>query len=389
MALQPLLARLLPTDPRYAPFGLPALRGLNVTRIAFVATLLLLVSIRRVSFFHVIKGQGPLADAVTVALEHASFEFVRLLPLLVLVTVADNLSLHSRTAVRIGAMVAATLGGAGVASFLLFVPLICLFDAFPADGACVDGLRRIVLIRTWVYDVMYAAPFVFLLHFLSRTRAAAAALHAAQIQRLDLERQMTEARLRTLRAQIEPHFLFNTLAHIQRLYQVQPVDGRRMLRNLAEYLRAALPQLRTGASTLGSEVALVRAYLNVQQIRMGRRLAFAIDAPGDLQDADLPPMMLVTLVENAIKHGLGPKREGGRVHIAARRIDAALELEVSDDGVGLPLSSGTGVGLANTRARLATLYGGAGALDIANRGGGGVSARLRLPYRRAVEAVAA
>jgi len=379
-------ARLPPTDPRYAPFGLPWLRGLNGPRVAFVTLMLLFLSTRRVAFFGIALGQSSVLDALAASLLTAPYELIRMMPLLILVTLADNLTVNSRLSARAAAMIGTTLAGVVIAVVLagtcLLGPVHLLFgeecQSFPQLSE-----QRLVLLRSFAYDLFFAAPFVFLLHFLSRTRSAAAALRTEQAQRRDLERQMTEARLRTLRAQIEPHFLFNTLAHIQRLYQVRPADGRRMLRNLADYLRSALPQMRQGASTLGGEIALTRAYLDVQQIRMGRQLDYSIQVPTELQDAELPPMMLVTLVENAIKHGLGPKREGGHVQIDARRTDNGLEVAVDDDGVGLPVSSGTGVGLANTRARLATLFGAEGRLKITNRDAGGVSATLLLPYRRA------
>jgi hypothetical protein len=163
---------------------------------------------------------------------------------------------------------------------------------------------------------------------------------------------------------------------------VQPQQGRAMLRNLIDYLRSALPQMREPESTLGRELALARAYLNVQQIRMGDRLRVEIGVPHDLLDASLPPMMLLTLAENAIKHGLGPKREGGTLSISARRVNDRLEVEVSDDGVGLTIGAGTGRGLSNTRARLATMFGANGALNVDNNDAGGVRAVLVLPFAR-------
>jgi len=297
------------------------------------------------------------------------------MPMVVLVTVADNLTQDGRTAVRVGALIVATLAGV-CASALLMGPVGCLVDF---DLLCSE-FELDNFVAALGFGLFYAVPLVLLLFFLTRTRRFAARLHAEQMHRADLDRQVTEARLKTLRAQIEPHFLFNTLAHIQRLYQVQPAQGRSMLRNLSDYLQSALPQMRSGSSTLGREVSLVRAYLNVQQIRMGRRLGYAIEVPAELDDAALPSMMLVTLVENAIKHGIGPKREGGQVRIEARLSASGLDVEVRDDGVGLPLSCGTGVGLANTRARLTTLFGDLGRLEIMNRTQGGVSASLHLPY---------
>ncbi len=141
-----------------------------------------------------------------------------------------------------------------------------------------------------------------------RASATAARVHEAAVEQVALDRQMLEARLQVMRAQIEPHFLFNSLANAKRLCQSDLGRGLTMLENLARYLRAALPQLRAGATTLGQEADLVQAYLGILQIRMGNYLAYLIDVPEDVRDVQFPPMMLLTLAENAIKHGLAPSQ---------------------------------------------------------------------------------
>jgi LytS/YehU family sensor histidine kinase len=187
-----------------------------------------------------------------------------------------------------------------------------------------------------------------------------------------------------LQAQIEPHFLFNTLATVRRLYQGPAGDGEAMLDHLMRYLEVALPQMRAAESTLEQEVALTCSYLEIQRLRMGRRLAFHIDVPARLRSAPLPPMMLVTLVENAIKHGLAPLREGGAVEIRARAVEGQLHVGVADSGGGFTQSSGGGTGLANIRARLAAAYGPAASLSLALNTPRGVVATLAVPL--AVEA---
>ncbi|MBA4218387.1 MAG: hypothetical protein C0460_13780 [Methylibium sp.] len=218
-----------------------------------------------------------------------------------------------------------------------------------------------------------------------------------QLARLARERdalaaQQTEAQLSALNAQIEPHFLFNTLANVKRLYETQPEQGRHMLVALIGYLRAALPGMRRHESSLAEELELVRHYLAILQMRMGERLSFAISAPAELQSARLPTLVLPTLVENAIKHGLSPLPEGGRIDIRARA-DAAggLLLEVADNGQGFGAASGgTGVGLANTRARLAARFGEHASLELEAAQPRGVIARVRLPAQAlAAQAVAA
>jgi sensor histidine kinase YesM len=216
---------------------------------------------------------------------------------------------------------------------------------------------------------------------LRRTAQAASQAHESGLQRIQLERQMTEARLQTLRAQIEPHFLFNTLANVHRLHQTDPGLGRKMLANFIAYLRAALPQMRGDETTLRQEVELARAYLDVLQVRMGERLRFRLDVPSDLGALPFPPLALSMLTENAIKHGLNPLPEGGSIEIAARVEDLQLKVEVADTGAGLRQSSGSGAGLANLRARLAALYGETASLAIEANTPRGIRATVAVPVR--------
>ena len=203
-----------------------------------------------------------------------------------------------------------------------------------------------------------------------------------------LNAQMLQARLSALQAQIEPHFLFNTLANVRRLYETTPERGREMLSCLIDYLRAALPSMRSASSTLGRELDLARSFLTILQMRMGERLQFSITAEAGLLDSPMPPMVLPTLVENAIKHGLGPLPEGGRIDIRARRADDDLEIEVRDTGAGFTAAKGSGVGLANTRSRLAGLYGPRASLQLAAGAPRGVVAMLRLPLEPLATAAA-
>jgi sensor histidine kinase YesM len=190
---------------------------------------------------------------------------------------------------------------------------------------------------------------------------------------------MAEARLQMLRAQIEPHFLFNTLANVRRLYDTERAAGATMLENLMRYLEMALPQIRENESTLGRDAELVEAFLRIQQIRMGRRLVFNIDISERLRLHPVPPMMLLTLVENAIKHGLTPSTDGGVLRISARHDGDRLILSVADTGVGFAPGSGAGTGLSNIRARLAAQFGGRASLAIENNELGGVTAMVALP----------
>jgi LytS/YehU family sensor histidine kinase len=198
-----------------------------------------------------------------------------------------------------------------------------------------------------------------------------------------LASQALEARLAALQAQIEPHFLFNTLANVRRLYEVDAVLGARMLGSLLGYLRAALPAMRRTEAPLAQEFELVRAYLTLMQLRMGERLRFAVEFAPQLASAALPPLMVVTLVENAIRHGLGPLPAGGTVQVRAALTAAGdqLLIEVRDDGAGFVAASGSGVGLANTRARLAARHGSDASLRLRSNQPRGVIAELRFAWR--------
>ncbi len=212
-----------------------------------------------------------------------------------------------------------------------------------------------------------------------RQMAAQAQLTQARCDRESLETQALEARLSALQAQIEPHFLFNTLANVKRLYETDSARGRRMLGNLLEYLRAALPSMRRSGSTLGRELELARSYLTILQLRMGERLRFTINAERAPAAARVPPMVLPTLVENAIKHGLSPLPEGGAIDIRAEIADGELLVQVADTGCGFVGESGSGVGLSNTRSRLAALYGERARLALRSNTPRGVVAEVRLP----------
>jgi len=222
--------------------------------------------------------------------------------------------------------------------------------------------------------------------FHRREVASTEAMQRAETDRAAFEREMAEARLQALQAQIEPHFLFNTLANVRRLYDKDLAAGGRMLANLMRYLEVALPQMRNSESTLGRDSDLVEAFLRIHQIRMGRRLAFSIDVPLGLRACPVPPMMLLTLVENAIKHGLNPSLDGGLIRVTARTDGELLILSVADTGVGFRPGSGAGTGLANIRARLAAQFGDGARLALENNELGGVTATIALPLTSAVMA---
>ena len=202
----------------------------------------------------------------------------------------------------------------------------------------------------------------------------------AQASVAGLERRLLEAQMATLQAQVEPHFLFNTLALIGQLIETDPAQAAKIHTHLIEYLRSTLPQMRCASgATLGRQVLLSRAYLAIMQARMKERLDVSFDVPDYLEHAPFPPMMMQMLIENAIKHGLEPKIEGGRIDVSASLIDGAMQVEVRDNGIGFNMHADEGVGLANIRERLRLLYGNSAELVIEAPQGGGALASIRVP----------
>lgn len=205
------------------------------------------------------------------------------------------------------------------------------------------------------------------------------------LERESLQRQAADAQLKLLQSQIEPHFLFNTLANVQALVEGGSPRAAPVLGSLIAYLRAAMPKLHDGVPTLGQEESLVLAYLELMQMRMPDRLAFAIDVDPALRDLRLPSMTLLTLVENAVRHGIDPSEAGGRIEVGARRSSdgAAIVLWVEDSGRGIDESQTPGTGLANLRERLRASYGATAGLALLGVEPHGLRAEITIPADRA------
>lgn len=207
----------------------------------------------------------------------------------------------------------------------------------------------------------------------------------AAAEREAMQRQLMETKMQMMQAQVEPHFLFNTLASVEHLIRVDPPRASAMQRSLIQYLRAVLPQMRDNAvvTGLGREVDMVNAYLALLKMRMEERLSVNLRVPDGLRSAAFPPMMLQSMVENAIKHGLECKPEGGTLNIVAEVVDSRLRVTVADDGVGFGVmpSDGTGLGLQTIRERLKLLHGEAGWLHIGANNPTGVIATIEVPYQ--------
>ncbi|RZU01206.1 histidine kinase [Rivibacter subsaxonicus] len=221
----------------------------------------------------------------------------------------------------------------------------------------------------------------------SRIQAEVKAAQATEVAESEsLKRQVIEARMAAMQAQVEPHFLFNTLASIDHLIETDASRASRMQKNLIALLRASMPTLReanaSGTRDLGRELSVIRPYLEILKVRMEDRLAFSIDVPEGLLSAEFPPMMLQSIVENAIKHGLEPKAEGGHLGIKAEILHGKLAITVTDTGLGFgkAATAGTGTGLANIRERLQLLYGNKAQLKITENTPSGTIVSIVVPY---------
>jgi hypothetical protein len=212
-----------------------------------------------------------------------------------------------------------------------------------------------------------------------REARATAALERERLRVERVEREAAIANLRALQAQIEPHFLFNTLANVTSLIDPDPATAKRMLESFIRFLRASLAATRSERTTLAAEVELITAFLQVLQVRMGERLRFRIELAPELAAFELPPMLLQPVVENAIRHGLEPKVEGGELVVHMRLAGKDALIEIADTGVGFQTTTRGGVGLSNLRDRLRLLYGERAALTIGENRPAGAVVTVRLP----------
>ena len=352
-------------------FAARVLRAGHVQRLAAVGLAALLVSMGALVNPSLIEFFSPI-EIVLAWLEHLGELTVIALALLATYTVLEA-ALPRRAPLRLGIVLAGLFVAANALTLLLYAYYAHGFEHLPPP------------VRLLADSLRWGLPAIFLALTADverRALQADSAALAAELSQAKLDQGESEQQLALLQAQIEPHFLFNVLISVRRLYRTQPQAGDEAITNLMIYLRAALPRMRSRQGSLGDELALVRAYLDLFRVRMGDRLVFSIDAAAVLHACEFPPMLLVTLVENAIKHGLEPAG-GGSIQVLARRTRHLLEVRVFDDGAGFGgvASSGTGVGLANVRRQLAAHYPGQGQLALTARLPRGAEARIAIPLR--------
>ncbi len=254
-------------------------------------------------------------------------------------------------------------------------------------GSLMTGISPLSFFRE--YKILGQALFLGLVFgsiiayfFITRERLAEtnAQLQEERIKRITGEKAAIEADLKRLQAQVEPHFLFNTLSNILSLIDTDPVTGRKMLKNLTGYLRTSLDRSRKKDSTIGQEMSMIRDYMEIFKLRMGDRFRYRIDIADETKNLPFPPMLIQPLVENALRHGIEPKVEGGEIDIRVSKSKKTIRVVVSDTGMGMPTGAGAGVGLANIKDRLVALYGDHGKLTLEENHPSGFTAIIEVPH---------
>lgn len=235
------------------------------------------------------------------------------------------------------------------------------------------------LFRAIVLAITFGSIISYLYYSRFRLRASEEVIQQERINRLFSEKQALEANLKLLQAQVEPHFLFNTLSNVLSLIDTDPTKGKSMLVDLIHYLRTSLSRTLPVATTLDQEMNIIKAYLNIQKIRMGERLRFSIELPDGLREHPFPPMLLQPLVENAVKHGLEPAIEGGEITIKVMEENGLIRIEVQDTGNGFSSYDTAGVGITNVRERIRLLYGDKGRFILEANDPHGVKAIIEVP----------
>ncbi len=256
-----------------------------------------------------------------------------------------------------------------------------------ASAAEAGGIVRTVMLALNIALVLaiygIAGGGLALRAYFSERRRWDASVHARQLQALRAEKRDADLRLGVLQAQVEPHFLFNTLASVRALVRRDPERAEQTLDALVSHLRATIPKLRDGEAilhaTLGQQLDICASYLDVMRLRTGDRLSFRIHAAPELRALPYPPLLLLTLVENAVKHGIEPKPGPGRIELRVVRDGKSLRASVADDGMGLQPGTGAGMGLANVRAQLQARFGERAMLRLSGRDGAGTLAEIVIP----------
>lgn len=241
------------------------------------------------------------------------------------------------------------------------------------------GFEQSASFKNASFGVVFGVAISFFFWSRGRLSATKVQMQEEKIKRISSEKAAMEAHLRLLQAQIEPHFLFNTLSNIHSLMDSDPTMAKAMLLDLNQYLRNTLKQTRVDETTLGREMEVVSAYLKIFKIRLGDRLQFTVELPQELEKKPFPPMLLQPLVENAVIHGIEPSENGGCISIRAQQAGGMLRVEVSDTGRGFGGDPGNGIGISSVRERLELLFGQGARLQLDEKQSRGITAVIEIP----------
>lgn len=269
-------------------------------------------------------------------------------------------------------LITVTLGavfGSVLGVFMVGIPMATVFEGRPA-----------LLFQLLCIGIFFGAIITYFFFSQEKISQTQSQMQEERIKRLDTEKKVLETHLKLLQAQIEPHFLFNSLSTVASLVDTDQEKARNMLTNLIQYLRVSLSKTRAEHTTIGQEMEMARAYLDIYKIRMGDRLQYRFQVEDGLKEQTLPPMLVQPLVENAVKHGLEPSVAGGVVTLTVGKDDAKIRVTVTDTGKGLDQNSGAGFGLANIRDRLHSLYGKEGTLILEENSPNGLKATIEIPH---------
>jgi len=263
----------------------------------------------------------------------------------------------------------------------IFGSLLAIFIAGFPMGIVFQG-RPVLLFQLIGIGILFGAIITYFFFSQEKIAQSRTQIQEERIKRLDSEKRAVETHLKLLQAQVEPHFLFNSLSTIVSLMDTDPKKARHMLTDLIHYLRVSLSKTRAESSTIAQEMEMARTYLNIYKIRMGERLRYHFQVEEGLKEASIPPMLVQPLVENAVKHGLEPSPEGGDITITVERKNGRIRVIVTDTGKGLDETGDAGFGLANIRDRLGSMYGDKGRLVLKENRPKGLKAMIEIPHAK-------
>jgi len=324
-----------------------------------------------IAIFLTIAGFAPKARPVSFMHNFVFSQCIGNICCILIMAVRRYLSINNRLFYLLsilGTFVIAAILGSFLASFIVGIhPLLIIQE-------------HLFFLRAIFGTLLFGSIITYFWISRDRVIATQAMVQEEKLKRITSEKKMVETHLKLLQAQIEPHFLFNTLSNILTLLDTNPEKGKSMLSDLTRYLRTSLSKTRKEMSSVGQEMELIQDYLKIYQVRMGDRLRFNIDVPDPIKKASLPPMLIQPVVENAVKHGLEPKIEGGDIVIRAEREHETLRIEIIDTGLGFQADDGLGTGLTNIKERLESLYDKKGRLILEEHQPTGVRAVIEVPY---------